>query len=107
MHRTIEVLKANDKLIGNIRGLNYYGVLVMSGKDLIKEGQFSGGFAPVEVNNLKICFVIFGVGVGVGLLCCLGERRKLMGRRIIEGGEAVFFLWRNTWRKLLESDEDI
>ncbi|OXA41410.1 hypothetical protein Fcan01_23727 [Folsomia candida] len=107
VHRTIEVLKANDKLIGNIRGLNYYGVLVMSGKDLIKEGQFSGGFAPVEVNNLKICFVIFGVGVGVGLLCCLGERRKLMGRRIIEGGEAVFFLWRNTWRKLLESDEDI
>ncbi|OXA37367.1 hypothetical protein Fcan01_27858 [Folsomia candida] len=100
VHRTIEVLKANDKL-ENSRGLNYYGILVMSGKDLIAENQFSAHFAPVKVHNLKICFIVFGVGVGVGLLYWLGEGRKIVGRRIIEGCEAVYLLLQNTWRRAL------
>ncbi|OXA42464.1 hypothetical protein Fcan01_23007 [Folsomia candida] len=66
--RAIFLLRESDKR-NNKCSMNYYGIFVMSGAGMVTGNEYESEFSPVKTDNLKLCFILFFVGVFCGVVC--------------------------------------
>lgn len=82
MHHTLMLLRWGDTEIKKRRPtLNYYGILVMTGADMINNNLFDSAFEPVALDNLKLCFILYFAGFLIGLVCWVNEFKEILVRR--------------------------